>query len=157
VVAETFDDGNWTAAPAWIPDFAPGVSMAIAQRFFEMTRAGGHSGGSGAGLALPVRVPVTPATQIQFDVMVLPDWLRLGCGLNCASWPAAVRLRVKNTDLTESEVWYVYGDKGGQSRTFRSAVIVARGDAEPGHWMREERFTVRSALPRADTILEVAI
>ncbi|MFI5212975.1 MAG: Ig-like domain-containing protein, partial [Gemmatimonadales bacterium] len=97
------------------------------------------------------------ATQIRFDVMVLADSLRSGCGLSCASWPASVRVRVKNTDLTESEVWYVYGDKGGQGRALGNIVIVARGDAPAGTWLRGEHFRIREALPRADTILQVAI
>ncbi|MFI5213355.1 MAG: RCC1 domain-containing protein, partial [Gemmatimonadales bacterium] len=105
---EAFDDGNWTAAPAWLVDSAPGAALAMTDRALEIARGrSGRYAGPGAGLALPVRIPVRFATQIRFDVMVLADSLRSGCGLSCASWPASVRVRVKNTDLTESEVWYV--------------------------------------------------
>ncbi len=155
---EAFDDGNWTAAPAWLVDSAPGAALAMTERAVEIARSRtGRYAGPGAGLALPVRIPVRFGTRIQFDVMVLADSLRTGCGLNCASWPASVRVRVKNTDLTESEVWYVYGDKGGQGRALGNVVIVARGDAPAGRWLRGERFAIREALPRADTILQVAI
>ena len=155
---EAFDDGNWTAAPAWLVDSAPGAALSMTDRAVEIAR--GRSGryvGPGAGLALPVRIPVHFGTEIQFDVMVLADSLRPGCGLNCASWPASVRVRVKNTDLTESEVWYVYGDRGGQGRGLGNVVIVARGDAAAGTWLRGEHFRIREALPRADTVLQIAI
>jgi alpha-tubulin suppressor-like RCC1 family protein len=157
LVREAFDDGNWTAAPAWAVDSTPGAALSASDNFFEMTRARARPRGPGAGLALPVRIPVNRTTRVQFDVMVLPDSTRIGCGLNCASWPAVFRVRVKNTDLTESEAWYAYGDRGGRNRSLGSVVIVARGDAEPGHWYRGEHFTIRDALPRADTILQISI
>jgi len=139
---DAFDDGNWTAGPAWLVDSAPGATAAMdADRTVEITpRRTGRYSGPGAGLALPVRIPVRPATTIQFDVMVLADSLRTGCGLNCASWPASVRVRVKNTDLTESEAWYVYGDKGGAGRALGNVVIVARGDARAGTWLKSEQL-----------------
>jgi len=121
LAVDAFDEGNWTAGPpgSWTARLGATAAM-TADRTVEITRARtGRYSGPGAGLALPVRIPVRPATTIQFDVMVLADSLRTGCGLNCASWPRSVRVRVKNTDLTESEAWYVYGDKA--ARVARSA------------------------------------
>lgn len=155
---EPFDDGNWTAAPAWLVDSAPGAALTMRTHAVEIARSRiGRYAGPGAGLALPARIPVRPMTQIQFDVMVLADPLRTDCGLNCASWPASVRVRVRNNDLTESEVWYVYGSKGGGGRALGNVVVVARGNAPIGRWLRGQRFTIRATLPRADTILQVAI
>jgi hypothetical protein len=136
-------------------DSAPGLRVAIADTAIEIARSGTRGQSAAAGLTMPVRIPVTRATQVQFDVMVKTGLA--GCGLNCASFPAVVRLRVRNSDLTESEVWYAYGDHGGKSRSLGNVVIVAKGDAVAGTWLREQRFTVRDALPRADTILQVSL
>ena len=156
-VRERFADNDWTANPAWTMDSAAGLTASVVAGAVDVTRRGGRGAVSAGGLTLPVRIPVTITTQVQFDVMVGPDSARRGCGLNCASWPAVVRLRVRNTDLSESEVWYAYGPAGGASRTLGSVVIVAKGDAPAGEWLRGQTFTVRDALPRADTILQVSI
>ncbi len=156
-VRERFDDGDWTSLPAWSVDSSAGVRLALREGALEVARRGSHGGVLGAGLSLPVRIPVTRSTQVQFDVQVLADSARAGCGLNCASWPAIVRLRVKNSDLTESEIWYAFSDQGGASRTLGSVIIVARGDVPTGQWLREQRFTIRDAAPRADTILQVSV
>jgi alpha-tubulin suppressor-like RCC1 family protein len=152
---ESFADGNWSAAPAWSADSASELRLTIADSALDVTRANTRGQVAGAGLTMPVRIPVTRATQIQFDVMVRQGGML--CGLNCANYPAVVRLRVKNSDLTESEVWYAYGDRGGQHHSFGGVVIVARGDLTAGTWLREQRFTVRDALPRADTIVQVSL
>jgi alpha-tubulin suppressor-like RCC1 family protein len=152
---ESFADGNWTAGPAWSTDSASELRLTIADSALDVTRANLRGQVAGAGITIPVRIPVTRATQIQFDVMVRQGGML--CGLNCANYPAVVRLRVRNSDLTESEVWYAYGDRGGQNHSFGGVVIVARGDLTAGTWLREQRFTVRDALPRADTIVQVSL
>jgi len=154
-VRESFADGNWTAGPAWIVDSTSGLRLSIADSGLEVGRSSGRGQVASAGITMPVRIAVTRATQIQFDVMVREGGMP--CGLNCANYPAVVRLRVKNSDLTESEVWYAFGDRGGQSRSLGGIVIVARGDVTAGTWLREQRFTVREALPRADTIVQVSL
>ncbi len=154
---ERFDDGNFSAGPAWLADSASGARLGVVNGVLEISRHAARPISQGADITLPVHVPVSRATQIQFDVQVLPDSARRGCGLNCASWPARVRLRVRNSDLTESEVWYGYSDIGGTSHTLGNVVIVGRGDAPAGEWLREQRFTVRDALPRADTIIQISV
>jgi hypothetical protein len=156
-VRERFDDGNYSAAPAWSADSVSGTRIAVAGGAIEVSRTNSRGATSGAGITLPVHIPVRRGTQIQFDVQVVRDSARTGCGINCASWPAVVRLRVKNSDLTESEVWYAFGATGGTSLSLGSVVIVGKGDAPAGEWLREQRFTVRDALPRADSILQVSV
>jgi len=152
---ESFADGNWTAGPAWSVDSASDLRLAIADSALDVTRNNSRGQVAAAGLTIPVHIPVTRTTQVQFDVMVRQGGMT--CGLNCANYPAVVRLRVKNSDLTESEVWYAFGDRGAQSHSFGGVVIVARGDLTAGTWLRAQRFTVRDALPRADTILQVSL
>ena len=153
-VREAFTDGNYTAAPAWLADNEAGARIAVIDSALDVSRSVSRGQVAAAGITMPVRIPVSRATELQFDVMVRAS--SAGCGLNCASYPAVVRLRVKNSDLTESEVWYAYGDKGGRSRSLGHVVIVARGDLRPGVW-QTERVTIRDALPRADTILQVSL
>ena len=155
VLRESFSDGNITAAPAWDVDHETGVRIAVSDSALEVSRSGSRHQVAAVGITMPVRIPVTRATQVQFDVMVRSS--SGGCGLNCASYPAVVRLRVKNSDLTESEVWYAFGDKGGRSRSLGNVVIVANGEVRPGAWLARQRFTIHDALPRADTILQVSI
>ncbi len=157
LVHERFEDGDWTVNPAWSVDSAPGSRLAIHDGVLEVGRRGTHGLAMATGLALPVKIPVTRTTQIQFDVMVDADSGRAGCGLNCTSWPAMVRVRVRNSDLTESEAWYAFSDRGGQGRTLGNVVIVGKPDAPAGTWLREQRFTIRDALPRADTILQISL
>jgi alpha-tubulin suppressor-like RCC1 family protein len=156
-VHERFDDGDWTVNPAWAVDSASGARLSIAGGALTVARHGSHGLTLGAGLALPIHIPVTRTTQIQFDVEVVADSLRSGCGVNCGAWPAMVRVRVRNSDLSESEVWYAFSDKGGQGRTLGNVVIVGKNDAPAGTWLREQKFTIRDALPRADTILQVSL
>jgi len=152
---ESFADGNWTSGPAWSVDSASDIRLAVTDSALEVTRTNSRGQVAAAGLTIPVHIPVTRTTQVQFDVMVRQGGAP--CGLNCANYPAVVRLRVKNSDLTESEVWYAFGDRGGQSHSFGGVVIVVRGDVTAGSWLRAQRFTVRDALPRADTILQVSL
>lgn len=153
---EWFGEG-WTAGQRWKVDAARGARVGAVGGALEVVRQGSRGAVQGAGISIPVRIRVTRATQIQFDVQLLADSLRGGCGLNCAGWPAIVRVRVKNSDLTESEIWYAYNDTGGAGRTLGGVVIVARGDAPAGQWLRDQRFTIRDAAPRADSILQVSL
>jgi hypothetical protein len=153
---DNFDDGDFTAGPAWQPDSGPAgpVRLSVVEGALRIAREPRGGAVHAAGVILPVRVPVGPGTAIRFDVLVAraaPD----DCGPNCAVFPAAVRVRVRNFDQSESEVWYGYTTGPATSRSLGSVVVVAHGDVPAGRWLRAERYLLRDALPRADTIVQV--
>ncbi len=152
---ESFADGNYSAAPAWQADSARGTRLAVRDGALEVARADTRGHVAGVGLSLPVRIPVGRETAIQFDVLVQAGFM--GCGLNCAEWPAAVRVRTRNSDLSETEIWFAYGTGGGAGTTLGGVTIAARGDLAAGEWLRGQRFVVRDHLPRADTIIQISL
>ncbi len=156
-VREDFADGNYTAGPVWTPDSTAGVRLEVVGGEAHVARAGSRGITGTAGLTLAMLAPVTPATAIQFDVKVGASGVPNGCGLNCAAYPAVVRVRVRNNNQTESEAWYAFNDDGGRSQSLANVVIVARGDAPAGQWLRNQRFVIREALPRADSIIQVSL
>lgn len=156
MVREDFSDGNFTTGPSWLPDpLGPRPTMGTQEIIVARTGARGVI--ASAGVSTQVRIPVRREMSIEFDVRVDSAAARPGCGLNCGWWPAMVRLRVRNTDLTESEVWYVFGNGGGPSRTVGNVVIVSKADVTPGQWLRRQRFVIRDALPRAEVITQVSL
>ena len=157
LLRETFADGDFTTGPAWLPDVSRGARSAISAGELAVSRSGSRGLVGFAGISTLLRAPVRRETAIEFDVRVDSAAPRGGCALNCAAWPAMVRVRVKNSDLTESEAWFAFGYTGGKGGTLGPVVIVAKGDATPGQWLRAQRFVIREALPRADTILQVSI
>lgn len=158
-VREMFND-DWRADPAWSADSAGGSRINVIEGALSVSRTAPRGGTAAlpAGLAIPVAVPVQRTTSIQFDVM-LERAAAASCGLNCTSWPASVRLRVRSTDLTESELWFVFGpgDSGTATRTMGNLVIVERRGLVPGRWLRGVRYAIAEYLPRADTVLHVAM
>lgn len=152
---DDFNDGNLTADPAWQLDTAPGSRVTVEQGELVVARSGSRGVIGTAGIAMPLRLPVDRTTAIQFDVRA--DSASHPCGLNCTQWPALVRLRIRNTDLSETELWFAYGLGAGRSDTLRRVVVLARTGMTPGQWRREERFVIREHVPRADTILEISV
>lgn len=158
IIRETFEDGNYRAGHlGWLADSVRGARLAIVEGAAVIRRTGMRGSAAAAGLSAAVRIPVRRETSLQFDVRVDSAPVREGCGLNCALWPAMVRIRVRNSDLTESEAWFAYGTSGGQGGSLGGIVIVARGDMVPGQWLRRQRFVIREHLPRAETITQIAI
>jgi len=153
-IVENFGEPTLPLGRGWAVDSARGARVAVVEGALDVSRAGGPGDLAGAGVTMPVRIPVTATTQIRFDVLVRAD--SLPCAINCATYPAVVRLRVHSTDLTESEVWYAFGTTASERRSLGPVVIVA--DSVPvGRWQRGRRFTIRDALPRADTIVQVSL
>lgn len=157
MVRENFDDADYTRSPGWLADSVRGARLAVVEGAALVRRTGARGTAAAAGLVTTVRIPVRRETAIQFDVRVDSASVREGCGINCALWPAMVRVRVRNHDLTESEAWFAFGTSGGQGGSLGGVTIVAKGDAVPGQWLRRQRFVIRDHLPRAETITMLAI
>jgi hypothetical protein len=153
-LVELFDEEWWTA---WATDSTGGSRVALDSGALVVSRQATPGLSAAVGIARPVRIPVRRGTALQVDVRVDTSETEAGCGLNCAAWPAVVRLRVKSTDLTESELWLVFGDVGGAGRTLGPVVVVARGGVPRRSWLRGQRLVLTDHLPRADTVLEVAV
>ncbi|HWO88964.1 MAG TPA: hypothetical protein VNL98_07425, partial [Gemmatimonadales bacterium] len=152
---DDFNDGNLTADPSWQLDQAIGAQVAVDRGELVVARRGSRGVLGAAGVSIPVRIPVDRSTAIQFDVRA--DSASHDCGLNCLAWPAVVRLRIRGTDLSETELWLAYGVGEGRSDTLRRVVVIARPGLAPGEWLRDQRFTIQDHVPRADTILEVSL
>jgi len=154
---EGFDDGDWTRAPAWQADSAAGATIVVREGSLQIARAFPRGRVAAAGLTLPLSVPVTRATALTLDVLVEDGRAPGGCGVNCAAWPATVRLRVRNHDLTESELWIVFGESSWRPpRTLGPVSFVVR-EAPRARWIRGERFVLREYLPRADSVIAISL
>ncbi len=154
---EGFDDGDWTRSPAWRGDSVAGAGMVVREGSLQIARAFPRGRVAAAGLSLPVRVPVTRATALTLDVLVEDGRTPGGCGVNCAAWPATVRLRVKNQDLTESELWIVFGEPGLRPPRALGPVTFEAREAPRGRWLRGERFVLRDLVPRADSVIVISL
>lgn len=154
---EGFDDGDWTRAPAWQADSAAGATIVVREGSLQIARAFPRGRVAAAGLTLPVRVPVTRATALTLDVLVEDGRAPGGCGVNCAAWPATVRLRVRNHDLTESELWIVFGESSWRPPRALGPVSFVVREAPRARWIRGERFVLREYLPRADSVIAISL
>jgi len=150
---DSFDHGTVTTGVPWRTDSVAGAHIAVDSGELVIARTGSRGAIGAAGVALPVRIAAR-GTAIRFDVRVDSNATPGGCGLNCAEWPAMVRVRVKNRDFTESEVWYVFGPANPGWNA--NGVTLVATPAPNGQWLRRERFMIEDADQRADSIIEVA-
>jgi alpha-tubulin suppressor-like RCC1 family protein len=150
---ELFDADRVPAG--WVADSARGGRIEPVEGAVLLAGAPVPALARPVALSAAAAIPVRRETALSFDVMV--EHAAAGCGLNCAAWPIAVRVRARNSDLSESELWIVYGDAAAAPRTLSGLAIVPRPGQPLNAWRRAERFVIRDYLPRADTVLEVSI
>ncbi len=154
-IRDNFDDGNLTAGVVWERDSLPGARIRVDSGELVIGRAQTRGAVGAVGVTLPVRIAARDAV-LRFDVRVVSNATPGGCGLNCAAWPATVRVRVKNRDFTESEVWYVYGARPGTRGWSASGITIVPGAAPVGAWARGQRIAIQDAASRADSIIEIS-
>ena len=154
-IRDNFDDGNLTAGVVWERDSLPGARIRVDSGELVIARAQARGAVGAVGVTLPVRIAARDAV-LRFDVRVVSNATPGGCGLNCAAWPATVRVRVKNRDFTESEVWYVYGAPAGARGWSASGITIVPGAVPEGGWARGQRVAILDAASRADSVSEIS-
>ncbi len=161
---EDFNDGNFTANPAW-KEYNLGShlgtvevvdgTLRIVRRSDVVRRVNGSDGGT--GITLEADLPVTDATEVVFDGKVVFRDIPGGSGLSGRNHPVSVQVIVDDVEGKEVIVRYGLNYGNAVRRVDTTAYKQAGLAVLQNEWTRNVRFRIRALCPKAVRVTNLGI
>ena len=159
---EDFNDGDFTANPAWeinvVQMCAPRPAlMQVVDGALHIQQKDARTCGNWAQLIKSVNIPVSDSTRIGFDVRPSYSSVDNGSGWRNEEFPISVRLRLLNRQNEYMNIWFCYNYRGGKTYLYKDNIRLVFPDCQKDKWIRNEVFRIRDFFPDAKTIIGISV